>query len=380
MSLHGVISADSHVTEPATLWEERLDRDLRDRAPRVVHNDGDGPAWLFVAEGAQPFPVAGGFAAGRSGEALAAFKDAGYEAARPSGWDPVARLDDQALDGIDAEVLYPTLGMKLFAMENADGGALQRACFRAYNAWLAEYCAHAPSRLHGVGLVSLEDLDLAVKDVEEIAGQGMRGLMIWGAPPADRPFDDPAYDRFWSVAAETELPVSLHIIAGRGRTSSGVIDAIGGRSHPGVWYMTVLHEIQESLSRIVFSGVLHRHPKLRFVSAENDAGWLPHFMYRMDHVDLKYRATWADAPPEPPSFYVRRQVFATFQDDPVAPATHEIFGRENYMWASDFPHSDSTFPESRQWIEKNFAGVPDDVRRRIVHDNVVDLYGLDPSV
>ena len=380
MPPHGVISADSHVTEPATLWEERLDGGLRDRAPHVVRNEGEGPAWLFVAEGARPFPVSGGFAAGRSGEELAAFQDKGYEAARPSGWDPAARLEDQALDGIDAEVLYPTLGMKLFAMENEDGGELQRACFRAYNSWLAEYCAHAPQRLVGIGLVSLEDLELAVRDVEEIAKQGMRGLMIWGAPPPDRPFDDPAYDRFWAAAADAGLPVSLHIIAGRGRTSSGVVDAIHGSAHPGVWYMTVLHEIQESLSKLVFGGVLHRHPGLRFVSAENDAGWLPHFMYRMDHVDLKYRATWPDTPPEPPSFYVRRQLFATFQDDPVAPATHEIFGRENYMWASDFPHSDSTFPESRQWIEKNFAGVPADVRRRILHDNVVALYGMDPTI
>ena len=154
------------------------------------------------------------------------------------------------------------------------------------------------------------------------------------------------------------------------------MDAIQGRTHPGVWYMTVLQEIQESLARIVFGGVLHRHPGLRLVSAENDAGWLPHFMYRMDHVDEKYRAMWPDAPPEPPSFYVRRQLYATFQDDPVAPVTHEIFGRENYMWASDFPHSDSTFPDSRMWIEKNFAGVPADVRRRIVRDNAVELYRM----
>jgi len=374
MAPHGVISADSHVTEPADLWQDRLDRKLRDRAPYVMKNPESGPAWLFVTEGATPFPIAGGFAAGRSGQDLAEFQDKGYEAARPSGWDPVARIDDQELDGIDAEILYPTLGMKLFAMTN---GELQRACFHAYNDWLAEYCQHDPARLYGVGLVSLEDVSLAVRDLEVIAKQNMRGLMIWGAPPEDRPYDDPAYDPFWAAAAEAELPVSLHIIAGRGRTSDGVIDAIHGRAHPGVWYMSVLHEIQDSLSRIVFSGVLHRFPKLRIVSAENDVGWLPHFMYRMDHCDLKFRAMWPDAPPEPPSFYVRRQLYATFQDDPVGPATHEIFGRDNYMWASDFPHSDSTFPDSRLWIEKNFAGVPEDVCRRMLRDNVVKLYNME---
>jgi predicted TIM-barrel fold metal-dependent hydrolase len=373
MAAHGVVSADSHVTEPADLWQERLARGFRDRAPHIVRNPGDGPAWLFVAEGTDPFPVAGGFAAGRSGEELAAFQDKGYEAARPSGWDPVARIADQELDGIDAEILYPTLGMKLFAMPD---GALQRACFHAYNAWLAEYCAHDPARLYGIGLVSLEDVALAVRDVEEVARQGMRGVMIWGAPPEDRPYDDPAYDPFWKAASSLGLPVSLHIIAGRGRMSGGVVDAMRGRSHSGVWYMNVLHEIQDSLARIVFGGVLHRFPDLKIVSAENDTGWLPHFLYRMDHCYDKFCALWPDATPEPPSFYLRRQLFATFQDDPVGPATYALFGRDNYMWASDFPHSDSTFPESRMWIDKNFAGVPEDVRRRIVRDNAAELYGM----
>ena len=374
MPPHGVVSADSHVTEPADLWKQRLDQRYRDRAPHVIKNPDEGPAWLFVAENMTPFPVAGGFAAGRSGEALKEFQDKGYESARPSGWDPVARIEDQELDGIDAEILYPTLAMKIFAMSDAE---LQRACFLAYNDWLAEYCAHAPRRLYGIGLLSLEDIELAVQDIEVIAKQGSRGVMVWGAPPEDRPYDDPAYDPFWQAAASLDLPVSLHIIAGRGRISGSVIDAMRGRSHPGVWYMNVLHEIQDSLARIVFGGVLYRFPGLKLVSAENDAGWLPHFMYRMDHCDEKFRAMWPDAPPEPPSFYVRRQLYATFQDDPVAPATHEMFGRENYMWASDFPHTDSTFPESRAWIEKNFAGVPDDVRRRIVRDNAVELYKMD---
>jgi predicted TIM-barrel fold metal-dependent hydrolase len=142
--------------------------------------------------------------------------------------------------------------------------------------------------------------------------------------------------------------------------------------------MTVLHEVQESLARLVFGGVLARFPGLRVVSAENDVGWIPHFMYRMDHVYEKYRAMWERPLPERPSHYVRRQLFATFQDDPIGPATHALFGAENYMWASDFPHSDSTFPESRAWIAKNFAGVPEPVRRRIVHDNAVALYRMAP--
>jgi predicted TIM-barrel fold metal-dependent hydrolase len=364
------------MTEPADLWTDRLDAKWRDRAPRVNETPSDtGPRYMFVAEGAPPFPVAGGFAAGRSGKELQEVMKQGYEAARPSGWDPAARLEDQDLDGIDAEVLYPSLGMSLFAMPD---GELQRACFAVYNQWLAEFCSHEPKRLYGIGLVSLEDIDLAVGDLEAVAKLGMRGAMIWGSPPADRPYDDRGYDRFWNAASELDLPVSLHIIAGRGAVSTSVGRAVGDAPsvHPGVWYMEVIHEIQSSLAHLVLGGVLERYPKLRIVSAENDAGWLPHFNYRMDHVYDKYGEMWAEIS-ERPSHYVRRQVYATFQDDPVGPATHAIFGEDNYMWASDFPHSDSTFPESRAWIEKNFAGVPDAVRRKIVYDNAVALYGMD---
>ena len=376
MARNGVVSADSHVTEPADLWRERLDRRHRERAPRVAENPGVGPRWLFLAEGTAPFPVAGGFAAGRSGKELKEIFGKGYEEARPSGWDPVARIADQELDGIDAELLYPSLGMTLFGMPD---GELQRACFDAYNGWLAEYCRHDPRRLYGAGLVSLEDIEAAVGDVARIAKQGMRGAMIWGAPPAERPYSDRRYDPFWAAASDHGLPVSLHIIAGRGQRSRSVGDVTGSgaAADPGVWYMTVLHEVQESLARLVFGGVLERFPKLRIVSAENDVGWLPHFLYRMDHVYEKFRAMWAEPLPLRPSDYVRRQVYATFQDDPVGPATHALFGADNYMWASDFPHSDSTFPDSRKWIEKNFAGVPADVKRRIVFENAVSLYGMD---
>jgi uncharacterized protein len=374
---HAVVSADSHMMEPADLWKTRLDARFRDRAPEVILPP-DSRTLLFVAEGAPPFPVASGFAAGRSGAELKKFMSAGYEAARPSGWDPVERIEDQELDGIDAEVLYPTLGMTLFSMPS---GELQRACFGVYNDWLAEFCRHDPRRLYGVGLISLEDVGLAVADVERIAEQGMRSAMIWGSPPEDRPYSDRAYDPFWQAVSQQQLPVSLHIVTGRGRQAARLGKSMGERGrvrrNPGITYSTVTHEIQESLATLVFGGVLERFPRLRIVSAENDVGWLPHFMYRMDHGFEKYGAMLPEKLSMRPSEYVRRQLWATFQDDPVGPATWELFGEDNYMWASDFPHSDSTFPESHAWIDKNFEGVPGPVRRKIVYENAVGLYRMD---
>ena len=366
-----VISADSHMMEPADLWAERLHEKFKDRAPRVVKNEGK-PGYVFVAPGIRPFPVAGGFGIGKSGEELKEHLTKGYEAARPSGWDPVERIKDQDIDGVEAEVLYTTLGMPLFGLEDAD---LQRACFHVYNDWVTEFAGYNPKRLIPIGLISLEDIQEGVKELERCVEKGLRGAMIWGSPPKDRPYSSREYDPFWAAAQDLQTPLSLHIITGKGKESE--VDAF--LSNPSVSYMNVLHEVQRSLATIVFSGVLERFPKLQIVSAENDAGWLPHFMYRMDHAFEKFHALEKEPLPMKPSEYVRRQVWATFQDDPVGPSTHKLFGENNYMWASDFPHTDSTWPNSRKVIEKDFAGVPAEVTRKIVFENAVKLYHIDLS-
>ena len=105
-------------------------------------------------------------------------------------------------------------------------------------------------------------------------------------------------------------------------------------------------------------------------------GWIPHYMFRLDHAHEKFNAITSTPLPMKPSEYIQRQMYATFQDDPVGPAAHKLFGAANYMWASDFPHTDSTWPDSHKVVERDFAGVPDDVRQKIVYDNAATLYGI----
>ena len=236
---------------------------------------------------------------------------------------------------------------------------------------MAEFCSHAPKRLYGIGLISLEDIDAGVEELERTHARGMRGAMIWGSPPEDKPYNSRVYDPFWQAASELHMPLSLHVITGKSKESKVDFSQIS------LFYMNVIHEVQRSLSTLVFGGVLERFPELKIVSAENDTGWFPHFMYRMDHAYDKFHAMEKEPLPMQPSEYVKRQVWATFQDDPVGPATYKIFGEDNYMWASDFPHTDSTWPESREWIKKDFDGVPDDVTRKIVFENAVEAYRMD---
>lgn len=368
METEKVLSADSHVIEPADVWTARIDKRFLERAPRTVKRFGDREGDFFVAEGLRPFPVAGFAVAGVDPKDFAERMAQGYPGVRPSAWDPELRIKDQERDGVSAEVLYPSLGMRLFQLAD---GQLRAASFRAYNDWLADYCAYSPRRLAGVAMVPLDDVAEGVRELERAANKGLRGAMIWGAAPPEHPYGAPEYEPFWAAAQDHAMPVSLHILTEAPGRSGGSDFQSVMRGYPALH-----HSVEKSIAQLIFSGVLERHPKLRVVSVENDIGWIPHFIQRLDHAYEKYRYLEANAIPNPPGFYFHRQVHATFQDDRVGVLMREFIGIDNLMWASDFPHSDSTWPNSRAVIERDFKGVPDSERRRIVSENAARVYGI----
>ena len=362
-----IFSADSHVIEPADVWTARIDKRFADRAPHVVDQAGDRKGDFFVAEGLRPFPVAGFAVAGVDPKEFGVAMAAGYPGVRPSAWDPALRIKDQERDGVHGEVSYPSLGMRLFQLED---GALRAASFRAYNDWLADYCAHDRKRLAGAAMISLDDVAGGVAELERVAKKGLKGAMICGLPPASRPYSDASYDLFWAAAQDLGLPLSLHILTEhRDRGGSDFTSVM--KSYPALH-----HSVERSLADLIYGGVLESFPRLKVVSVENDIGWIAHFVQRLDHAYEKYRYLERDAIPNPPSFYFRRQVKATFQDDRVGVMTREFIGVESLMWASDFPHSDSTWPNSRAVIARDFEGVPDDEVRKMVAENAAALYGL----
>jgi predicted TIM-barrel fold metal-dependent hydrolase len=332
MSLTKVISADSHVVEPADLWATRIDTRFRDRAPHIEKEVNGVKGDFFVCEGLQPFSVSVFAVAGLDPREYSDKMSRGYSGVRPGAWNPVERVKDQQIDGVEGEVLYASLDMMLYGIED---GELRAASFRAYNDWLAEFCRHDPRRFTGIALIPMDEVQEAVREVERCAKMGLKGGLIWGVPPDDQPYDKPVWDPLWAAAQDVAIPLSMHILTGR--KGSG-IDASVMKSYP-----SLPHAIERSLSDIIFGGVLERFPRLQIVSAENDIGWIGHYLQRMDHAYEKYRyLEKTTVIPEPPSFYFRRQVHATFQDDRIGVLTREFIGIDNLMWASDFPHSDST--------------------------------------
>jgi uncharacterized protein len=371
-----IVSADSHVMEPGDLWLQRLDKKFRENAPRVAPTENG--ALFFQAPGVRPFPVALGFGIGLNGQQLhdhmAKFK--GYEeSGRRSGWDPIERLKDQDVDGVGVEVMYTTLGMPLFGLPDLE---MQLECFRVYNDYVKEYCAAAPNRLYGIALTSLVDIGEGVKELKRCAAMGFKGVQIWGVSPADKPYYLEDYNPFWAAAQEHGMAVSLHVATGKNQAPapSGPEMRLGSATQL-MTRMDTIHGIQRTLLAFIYGGVLDRFPGLKLVSAEHDAGWVAHLVHRIDRQYEK----WASANDKrlklKPSDYMRRNVYVTFQDDPVAGITAKFYGEDNFMWGSDFPHSDATWPHSLAAIDRSMEGVPYYIRRKICSRNAARLYGMD---
>jgi len=363
-----IISSDSHVCEPEGTYDD-IDPKYRDRRPVFIQHEKLGPCFQ-IPDFAMPVPLSMINAAGRAPEEIQNFK-LGLDDLEAGGWDPKARIEAQDRDGIWAEVIYPSVGMVLCLHEDID---YKHACFAAYNRWLARFCEPDPVRLLGVGQAAIRTIDEGVAELEEIKRLGLRGVMIPGDPHVED-YDHACYDPFWRASIDLELPVSFHILTSK---SDDLASNRKGRGPKINSFMQLIRGNQDIMGMLCFGGVFERHSDLKVVCVEADAGWVPHFTYRMDHAYHRHRF-WMEtgAITRPPSEYFYENIYVTYQDDYAA--THHADERvlRRVMWANDFPHSDSTWPWSQQVLGKLIAELPQEQRDWILHDNVAELYGLD---
>lgn len=364
------ISSDSHFIEPPDLWTTRLDKKFRDRAPRVIRGYNDMKGDFIVAEGLEPIPVAIFFGAGVAPDVYAQLIEQGYDACPKSVWEPAERIKDQALDGVIAEVIYASIGLKLFSLED---DLLRAACFAAYNDWALDYCSHDPKKLIPLGMLTLEDIPAAIAEMKRVAAKGMQGVMIHGEASEDRPYTSPDYDPFWAAAQDLNMKLSLHVFTTKKEqkllTGKGSVVLYGATNHQAV---------ERSIAALVLGGVMERYPKLTFVSAENDVSWMPFLMWKMDHKQGRNKARFGgNTLSLKPSEYVTRQVYSTFINEPIILDQLDKYAVTNAMWASDYPHTSATWPKSQEYIQSNFGGLSEAKRRALVHDNVAKVYKID---
>lgn len=366
-----VISADSHVNEPEDLWQKRLPAKLRGRGYRLVDCANGGQGWVDEDGEVSPYSLG---AVSQFGQDFAKIKVSGvrFQDLRPGNHDPVAHLADQDMDGIDASVMYPGQGMLLPKIKDTE---LRLESFRAYNDWMVEDFASAdPRRIIALAMIPADDnIEDMVAEVERCARKGHRGGVL-PTYPFYRAYTDRYYDPLWAAAAANNFPLHFHRgIAKQAPAAFGLMPS-DAASVAGI--VLRFFASMDPIAYMTFSGVFHRNPGLKIVSAESDFGWWPFFVQACDDQWERQRHWSKLELDEKPSAYFRRQVFLTFMDDMVGVSNLKFVGADNFMFASDYPHSVSTWPDSRKYIDKQMSGIASTDRDKLVVGNAMKLYGL----
>lgn len=371
-----VISSDSHVVEPADLWAKRLPATYRDRAPQLTRVEGAD----FFQVGGVTIPLAGCASAtgARFEEAPQPMELAGsYEKVRPGGANPDAMLQDMDLDGVYAQVLYPTQGLGFFSIPD---GELLSALFAAYNDWLADFVATNPQRLKGVALINLDDVPSAVQELRRGAKLGLAGAAIAVASLNNRSYADPAYEPVWAAAAGLRLPLSFH--AGTERSGSGLGMDVIRQCSVGALETAV----KTALGDMIFAGVFERYPELQVGSIEHGGGWIPYWLWQLDtNAELLRRfvkgpdvcgGTWGVPAGVRPSDYFSRNMFVSFQEDPFVIAQRDRIGIDNLTFGTDYPHIEGTFPKTQEVLQEFLADCSAEERAKIAGQNTARIYSI----
>lgn len=378
-----LVSSDDHLDInmlPADVWTTRMASTWGDRAPRVVEQANGSALWMADGQ-------SWGFWSGRP---------MGFTGPKPihtaydrGGIDDVTecragvprlRLEDMDRDDVWAHLVFGPVTSIPAADE-----AFMSACYAAFNDWMYEdFCAAAPDRLLGVAMLPPRP-EAALAELTRLAKMGcvkQANLQIAVAEPR---LEDPRWEPLFTLLEETGIVLSFHVTVFPGVTTA--FDKYKGS--PGATFLHAKMFIEQFLDPFVdlFAwGILERHPGLKIVIAESGVGWVPWVVEELDYRHFRLwecKDFWTDRGGIPhqmkPSELFKRQIYGTFQQSPTALRLTEFWGPENLLWASDYPHPDSIWPNSVRTIREQMGHMaPDDVRA-ITGGNAAKLYGLDLS-
>ncbi|HZR82781.1 MAG TPA: amidohydrolase family protein [Candidatus Binatia bacterium] len=366
-----VVDADGHVCEPPDLWEKGLPAAMRERGPRIRWSDADGCQQVLVEDFVSiPRGLAGLCNAGTGNFNFG--DDMRYEDGHRAGFDARERVKVLDAEGIDVAVVYCGLGQSLGGIRDP---ALAVACHQVWNDWIAEWVSAAPDRLVGTAVLPAQDPKAAAAEVHRVARMGLCAGVVRPNPVLGKPLWDRAFDPMYEALAEHGIPLGLH---GAGLwdlegTSKRMVDLMA----PGTHHALILFFDQYmTLANLVYAGVLERHPDLKIAVLESGGGWIAHWMDRMDEFLAAY--AWATAPLSlKPSEYFRRQCAISFDPgERSMSAMMRLAGRENVIWASDFPHSDARYPGVVDELREHTEDLSEPDKTALYGQNASRLYGI----
>jgi predicted TIM-barrel fold metal-dependent hydrolase len=390
-----IISVDDHIVEPADVWTSRMPAKFKDAAPHIVRKDmpdvtfvggkltvneggGGAPADWWIYEKLQRPLLRVDSAVGVPRDEVT-MKGVTYEDMRPGSYSQKERLEDMDVNHIEASLCFPTFPRFCGqTFSEAEDKELALLCVKAYNDYqVEEWCAGTGGRLVPLTIVPLWDAHLAADEVRRNADRGVRAVCFSEIPaylglPSIHDADN-YWDPFFAACDEASTVVNMHIGSSSKMpsTSSDAPAAVGS---------SLTHINAElSMADFLMSGLFERFSNLKVAYSEGQIGWIPHLLHRMDVVweDNRGWGGVADKVPNPPSSYFKDHVFGCFFDDPNGLLLIDEIGEDNITYESDYPHSDSTWPRTRQIAEKQMAGLTDEQRYKVVRGNAIRLFGLD---
>jgi predicted TIM-barrel fold metal-dependent hydrolase len=392
-----IVSVDDHVVEPPHVWERWLPARYRDRGPRVERRgigamrhigggtyeqtfDDDAPdkgdCWVYedLVYVHKRHVAAVGFPRDQM-----TMSPITYDEMRPGCYDPTHRVEDMELNHVEASLCFPTFprfcGQTFTEAKDRD---LALACIRAYNDWMVEeWCGDSAGRLIPLIIVPLWDAELAAAELRRNAERGVRAVTFSEIPPhlGLPSIHSGAWDPFLAACEETATVVCMHI------GSSSKMPATSPDAPNAVAATLSFNNAMASLSDWLFSGKLVEFPELKLAYSEGQIGWIPYVLERADTVWQQHRA-WGgvgDKVPEPPSSYYYRQVYGCFFSDQFGIDSIDRVGIDNVTFETDYPHTDSTWPETEAVAKRHMAGVPQHIVDKVMRDNAIRMLHLELS-
>lgn len=361
-----VFSCDAHIAEPIDLFINAMPDHLKQY---VIHTEIDGNKRITRIGDEVALVGMLNFHVHKTNTTDAHFRsqanglsegDEGVDTKRRGTRDLSLRLADMERDGVDAELVFPTLGLMIPRIDDREA---QRVACQIWNDWAWDYTSPVRDRLIPGALIPCIEFDDALAECKRTAAMGYAAFCLWEGL---NNYNDPRWDPIFAFAEQEGIPLVFH-------TGLGAINLRALRGPGGAMfnYTRQMNDAVDIITQLIAGGVLDRHPGAHILFAEHSAGWLWGLAERMDEVYLGHAPMISPKLSRMPSQILRDQVHSALQNDGNSSmAARKGVGVGALLFASDYPHAEGTFPFTRQVIDKLVADNPD-----VTTDELVDVLG-----
>ncbi|MEY2571004.1 MAG: hypothetical protein QOE63_1354 [Acidimicrobiaceae bacterium] len=377
-----VCSVDDHVIEHKDAFKGRFPKRFGDRAPKIIDvtgttvdplgNPHEGSQQVWEIDGVR-YPTIGlNAVAGKPKEEIG-LDPVRFDEMRPGCYDIDARVADMDVDGIQAQLCFPSLpgfaGSTFFNMQDKD---LAHACVQAWNDFaIDEWCAKYPDRQIPLAILPYWDADLSTAEVQRVAAKGAKAVSFTELPHAIGlpSYHSDHWDNMLGALQDADMPLCLHF-------GSGGAPMVAPDANFAVAIALFGTNSQFTMTELLLSPTFHKFPRLKVALSEGGIGWMPWLLERIDYTWERHRHYTGCNPDVRPSDLFRQHIFGCFISDDTGIDVRHRIGVDNIMFESDYPHSDSNWPSSRLVLEKMLADVPDDEARKIAEDNARRVFSF----